>query len=160
MSDKKQFTHFAGEFYVLSILNMLGIENYLTLGNKKGVDIVFFHNNKKFLIEVKAVRKGPWLIGKKNPTLNATKDHNKFYAFIRISDEKKIQSIIPKIESFIIPESEILKNELFVETKKGFVLHDLRKKHPTKGSDVEKEVKMRCSKFLEVHKEKWDLLLI
>ena len=51
-------TNLAAEFYVLSMLHRLGMEANLTLGNKKGVDIVLIRNpDEAVTIDVKGVAK-------------------------------------------------------------------------------------------------------
>lgn len=59
-------TNLASEFYVLSALYRLGLDANLTLGNKKGIDIVVpCAPGKAITIEVKAVAgKNDWLVGK------------------------------------------------------------------------------------------------
>jgi hypothetical protein len=59
-------TNLASEFFVLSSLYRLGLQANLTLGNKKGVDIVVTCGpGRAFTIEVKAVAgKNDWLVGK------------------------------------------------------------------------------------------------
>jgi hypothetical protein len=59
-------TNLASEFFVLSALYRLGLQANLTLGNKKGVDIVVACGpGRAFTIEVKAVAgKHDWLVGK------------------------------------------------------------------------------------------------
>lgn len=68
-NDKSQRgygTNLASEFYVLSALYRLGLDANLTLGNKKGIDIVVpCSPGKAITIEVKAVAgKNDWLVGK------------------------------------------------------------------------------------------------
>lgn len=48
-------TNLAGEFWVLSALNRLGIEAQLTLGNKKSVDILVVQNSVIYTLDVKAL---------------------------------------------------------------------------------------------------------
>ena len=50
-------TNLAGEFWVLSTLNRLGIEAQLTLGNKKSVDILVIRNSTVYTLDVKALAK-------------------------------------------------------------------------------------------------------
>jgi hypothetical protein len=59
-------TNLASEFFVLSVLYRLGLAANLTLGNKKGVDIVVACGpGRAITIEVKAVAgKNDWLVGK------------------------------------------------------------------------------------------------
>ncbi len=40
MGEKSQNTNLASEYYVLSMLYRIGANAYLTLGNKKSVDII------------------------------------------------------------------------------------------------------------------------
>jgi len=58
-------SNLASEFYVLSALYRLGLAANLTLGNKKGIDIVVACDpGSAFTIEVKAVAgKNDWLVG-------------------------------------------------------------------------------------------------
>ena len=55
MKTTRYNTNLAGEFWVLSALNRLGIEAQLTLGNKKSVDILVIHNSAIYTIDVKAL---------------------------------------------------------------------------------------------------------
>jgi hypothetical protein len=66
-------TNLASEFFVLSALYRLGLEANLTLGNKKGVDIVVAAGpGRAFTIEVKAVAgKNDWLVGQLGATPKA-----------------------------------------------------------------------------------------
>lgn len=66
MADQRGYaTNLASEFYVLSALYRIGLAANLTLGNKKGIDIVVAGEpGKAFTIEVKAVAgKNDWLVG-------------------------------------------------------------------------------------------------
>src|SRR5205085_7782224 len=58
-------TNLASEFFVMSVLHRLGLEAYLTLGNKKAVDIVVAHApGNAITIDVKAVAgKVDWRVG-------------------------------------------------------------------------------------------------
>jgi hypothetical protein len=58
-------TNLASEFYVLSALHRLGLDATLTLGNKKGVDLVVACGpGRAYTVEVKAVKgKNDWLVG-------------------------------------------------------------------------------------------------
>lgn len=65
-SDRQGYsTNLASEFYVLSMLYRLKLAASLTLGNKKGVDIVVAcSRGRAFTVEVKAVAgKNDWLVG-------------------------------------------------------------------------------------------------
>ncbi len=58
-------TNLAAEYYVMSLLSRAGKEAYLSLGNKKGVDIIVQTGRVSIcLIEVKGVNQNnDWLIG-------------------------------------------------------------------------------------------------
>ena len=56
MAESGYNTNLAAEFYVLSCLHRLGLTANLTLGNKKGVDIVVVRpDNEVVLVEVKGL---------------------------------------------------------------------------------------------------------
>ncbi len=56
MSEKSQNTNLASEYYVLSMLYRVGANAYLTLGNKKSVDIIVDNNNQLLSIDVKGLK--------------------------------------------------------------------------------------------------------
>jgi len=159
MADLNQFTNLAGEFYVLSILNRLHIESYLTLGNSKGVDIVCYHNDKRFNVEVKTVMQYPWLIGTKDPTTGWQGKHfKKFYIFVKIGDYRKSFKL-ENPEVYIIPEEDIVEKKMFLETGKGFVLDGPTTPERVKGGKHKtKEERISYSFELGKYKDKWNLL--
>ena len=56
-SDQKNYnTGVAAEYYVLSLLYRLGYEAYLTVGNKKSIDIRVVMGDRTITIDVKAVQ--------------------------------------------------------------------------------------------------------
>lgn len=59
MEEKTQYaknTNLAAEYYVLSMLYRIGVEAYITLGNKKSVNILVKKNRKNLTINVKSIR--------------------------------------------------------------------------------------------------------
>lgn len=56
MGEKSQNTNLASEYYVLSMLYRIGANAYLTLGNKKSVDIIVEKKNKLITIDVKGLQ--------------------------------------------------------------------------------------------------------
>jgi hypothetical protein len=58
-------TNLASEYLMMSLLCRAGKDAYLSLGNKRGVDIIVkTHNGSLCIIEVKGVNKrNDWLIG-------------------------------------------------------------------------------------------------
>lgn len=111
MGNKKAETNYntnlASEYLMMSLLCRVGKDAYLSLGNKKGVDIIV--NTKKgaiCIIEVKGVNKNnDWMIGNlgKLPSLP-----NMFYALIGFEGE--IENINFKAKFYLIP-SEILNKQ-------------------------------------------------
>lgn len=56
MSQKTQNTNLASEYYVLSMLYRLGVNAYMTQGNKKSVDILIKKGKKIITIDVKGLQ--------------------------------------------------------------------------------------------------------
>jgi hypothetical protein len=103
-------TNLAAEYYVLSVLYRKGLEAYLTLGNKKSIDIILqTKSGGQITIDVKGVSKQyDW------PADNITKEKSShYYIFVcfdgHIEDHKVIPSswVVPadKVKSFIIKYS-------------------------------------------------------
>lgn len=149
------YSNLAGEFYVLSCLNRLHIESYLTLGAHKGVDIVAIINNKKIDIEVKTAMEFPFLLGKNDPRIGY-KNRNKFYIFVLIN--KSHQSFeITMPNTYIFREDALINDNMIINTKKGWQLYGIRQN--PKGGEYETidEAKHR-SFILKNHENNWNLL--
>ena len=56
MGEKSQNTNLASEYYVLSMLYRKGVHAFLTLGNKKSVDIIVDRDGKTLTIDVKGLK--------------------------------------------------------------------------------------------------------
>ncbi len=112
MSTVKYNTNLASEYYVLSMLYRKGVNAYLTLGNKKSVDIVVEKNNGEILtIDVKGLAgKTCW------PMDNFKKEQkNHFIVLVSFLNQISNHKIIP--ECWILPSLEARK--LFYINPKG-----------------------------------------
>jgi hypothetical protein len=122
MRQKAERTNLASEFYVLSTLYRLklkyGIEPFLTLGNKKSVDILVITNDKKiFTIDVKGLAsKTSWLLGSNKPEVI----QNHYY--ILLTYLNNIEDIDTKPESYIISSNDLQELKLIKSTKKGYII--------------------------------------
>jgi len=95
-------TNLAGEFWVLSALNRLGIEAQLTLGNKKSVDILVIRNSIIYTLDVKALAdRYDW------PADNIKVFDNPNHIYVFLTFEGKITD--PRINPsvWIIPSDKI-----------------------------------------------------
>lgn len=103
-------TNLAAEFHVLSILYRKGVEAYLTLGNKKAVDI-FVGGKTPVTIDVKGLaKKSNWLM---NNFHKAYKNH--YFVFVSFRGRIKEHSEAP--ECWIVPSLKVEK--LLYRTPKG-----------------------------------------
>ncbi len=99
-AEAKYNTNLASEFFMMSILHRKGIQAYLSLSNKKGVDIIVETKNKKICyIEVKGVReRDPWRISSNGIFPAAS---NLFYALVCFDQKNKEISEQP--DFYLIP---------------------------------------------------------
>ncbi len=104
MGEKSQNTNLASEYYVLSMLYRVGADAYLTLGNKKSVDIIVDKNNQLLSIDVKGLK------GKTGfPIDNWTKkEKTHFLVFVSFLDKIEDSQIVP--ETYIVPSLDIDKS--------------------------------------------------
>ena len=127
----------AGEFSVLSMLALKGLDANMTLGNTKGVDILASNpeSGNMYRVEVKTAsynervekmfgtgRVMHWMLGKKAEHL---KDDKQFYCFVSIDDNDHFRY-------FIVPSTVVAK-----------AIHDdhrywLKLSKSEKGSDIRK----------------------
>jgi hypothetical protein len=97
-------TNLAAEFYVLSCLHRLGLTANLTLGNKKGVDIVVVRDaGDAVTVEVKGIaKKYDW------PADNLATDHPQQHFVALVSFEGRIDdAVMPPPRVWIIPFPQI-----------------------------------------------------
>lgn len=105
--DAKYNTNLASEFFVMSMLYRKGIDAYLTLGNKKGVDILIRREDGTSLhLEVKGVNKktDDWPLS----SGELSEDPNLY--FILISYESAIGDLKIQPRVWIVP-SELIKEK-------------------------------------------------
>lgn len=131
-------TNLASEYYVLATLYRLGFDAYITLGNKKGIDIIINLDDKKQItIDVKGL-KGKTLF----PLDNVDEKLKKPYHFIVfISFLNKIEDPLVLPEIYVVPYSKL--SEMMYKNPKG----------NRKGINL-KELKAQGEKYLN----NWDLL--
>jgi len=118
-------TNLASEYYVLATLYRLGFDAYITLGNKKGIDIILNLNDEKQLtIDVKGLQ-GTTLFPLDNVNEHADKPHH-FIVFLSFLNKMDDINIVP--EMFVIPHNRV-KDFLYQNPKgnrKGINLSMLR----------------------------------
>jgi len=93
-------TNLAAEFYVLSCLHRLGLTANLTLGNKKGVDIVVVRDSGDAVtVEVKGIaKKYDW------PANNLVTDRPNSHFVVLVSFEGRIdESDMPPPRVWVLP---------------------------------------------------------
>ncbi len=108
-----QNTGTSGEFYVLSVLLRLGIEAYLTLGNTKALDIVYYRRGVRYTIDVKTTEfDADYIFG--NTTVAGTSAYlaalpvsNHFYVFVSYNGQMSNPLAMPTC--YIVPSSELAK---------------------------------------------------
>lgn len=100
-ADSNYNTNLASEYLVMSLLNRVGKDAYLSLGNKKGVDIIVMTKSGAYtILEVKGVNKksDDWLINNLGKLPVAA---NLFYALVCF--ESQIKDITAQANFWIIP---------------------------------------------------------
>ena len=103
-ADTNYNTNLASEYLLMSLLCRAGKDAYLSLGNKKGVDIIVKTDKGAIcIVEVKGVNKrNDWLIG------NSGKlpiEPNLFYALVCFNGE--IEKLTSTADFWIIPSSKL-----------------------------------------------------
>lgn len=105
--EGKYNTNLASEFYVMSMLYRKGLDAYLTLGNKKGVDILVKRKDGSTLkLEVKGVNRktDDWPLS----TNELGEEDGLLYIFL--SYESEIANLLAHPKVWIVP-SKIIKKE-------------------------------------------------
>ena len=107
-------TNLASEYYVLATLYRLGFDAYITLGNKKGIDIILNLNDKKQItIDVKGLQ-GTTLFPLDNVNEHADKP-NHFVVFLSFLKKMSDPFILPEI--YLLPHNSL--KELMYHNPKG-----------------------------------------
>ena len=137
-------TNLASEYHVLSMLYRLGFNAFLTLGNKKSVDIIIDHDGETITVDVKGLQ------GTTNfPIDNWTKIDNKhFLIFVSFLNEIQNTALVPEV--YVVPSTRI--NEKFPELNGASMVYE----NPKKNRKVVQLSRLRKLKgeFLN----KWELL--
>ena len=95
-------TNLAAEFHALSCLHRIGIDAFLTIGNKKACDIVAIRSDRQSVsIEVKSVA-GPhdWRAG----NLETTNPASHFVVLISYNNEIRVTQKPPSVWVFPYPD--------------------------------------------------------
>jgi len=113
-ADTNYNTNLASEYLMMSLLCRAGKDAYLSLGNKKGVDIIVKTEKGAIcIIEVKGVNKNnDWMIGNsgKLPSLP-----NMFYALVGF--EGNISNVTEPAKFYLIPSETLNKSGEFKLSK-------------------------------------------
>lgn len=128
-------TGIASEYLVLSILYRLGFEAYMTMGNKKSVDIwIMREDGADISIDVKSVRSSDSIpVGnvkvKNNHYVVFVIYNNKFDLGYRIDDNDKMIFEEPTLPDFyIVPSKDVLEKRTKYELKAGGERYNIFKK--------------------------------
>lgn len=106
MAEKKERantfdTGVAAEYFVLSQIYRLGLEAYISQGNKKAIDIrVIQENGNPISVDVKAVRRYSSLV-----VNNVKTKENHFIAFVIYNN--KFEDVLTQPEVYIVPSLEV-----------------------------------------------------
>jgi hypothetical protein len=135
MVKSKYNTNLASEYYVLSVLYRKGLDAYLTLGNKKSVDIVVDFGTHVTTIDVKGIA-GTTLWPMDN--FSGKKQHH-FIALVSFVNKISDASVTPEV--YIIPSSAV--SSLLYHNPRG-----------TRQGIQRSTIRKRASKY----KDRWDLI--
>lgn len=116
-------TNLASEYLVLSMLYRLGLDAYITLGNKKSIDIIIKNKNRTLTIDVKG------LAGKTIFPLDNFKASEENHFIVFVSYLNRIEDCTSNPEIHIVPSVEIaaLMYHNPKKTRKGINLSILRR---------------------------------
>ena len=108
-------TGIASEYLVLSMLYRLGIDAYMTLGNKKSVDI-WIKNDDDFAIEidVKSVREYDSI-----PVGNVEAKDNRYIVFVIYNKKFDFKDVPTLPEFYIVPSKYVVENRTKYDLKSG-----------------------------------------
>lgn len=108
-------TGIASEYLVLSMLYRLGVDAYMTLGNKKSVDI-WIKNDDDFAIEidVKSVREYDSI-----PVGNVEAKDNHYIVFVIYNKKFDFKDVPTLPEFYIVPSKYVVENRTKYDLKSG-----------------------------------------
>lgn len=143
-------TNLAAEFHMMSLFHRAQLEPSLSLGNKKGVDIVLYHPDRAAdIIEVKGVAdKMDWMIGDK-VTLPALP--NMYYALVCFN--RRIGELMTSPDFWLIPSMLLAKEGEYAVASNGKTVF-LRNAHIRKNY----EPYMNTFEHLSRHTKTWRAL--
>jgi hypothetical protein len=101
MGEKSFNTNLASEFYVLSMLNRIGADALLTLGNKKAVDIAVKKDGRTLTIDVKGLR------GTTGFPIDNCAIRNETHYLVFVSFLKKMEDAATLPDVFIVPSKDL-----------------------------------------------------
>lgn len=104
-------TNLASEYLILSMLNRLGLDAYITLGNKKSIDIIVKNKSRTITIDVKG------LSGTTLFPLDNFKENSKNHFIVFVSFLNKITDCTINPEIYIVPSGKI--EQLMYRNPKG-----------------------------------------
>ena len=115
MGEKGDKTNLASEFYVLSMLHLKGYDAYLTLANKKSVDIIMTKGKKIILIEVKGTKSNNFPVKQDFP-----QSKNLVYVFVSFNKNND-PTIAPEV--YVVPSLDLKLPQRKLEGKSLFYAH-------------------------------------
>ena len=99
-------TNLASEYYVLATLYRLGFDAYITLGNKKGIDIIINLNDvRQITIDVKGLQ-GTTLFPLDNVDESLVKP-NHYIVFLSFLNKMSDPTVVP--EMYVVPCGNLTK---------------------------------------------------
>lgn len=115
-------TGIASEYLVLSMLYRLGIDAYMTLGNKKSVDIWIKNDDGSDIsIDVKSVRAFDSV-----PVDNVVAKDNHYVVFVIYNN--KFEDVLTLPEFYIVPSKYVVENRTKYDLKDGGKTYNIFKK--------------------------------
>ena len=98
---EKYNTNLASEYLILSMLNRLGLDANITLGNKKSINIIVKNEDRTITIDVKG------LLGTTLFPLDNFKENSKKHFIVFVSYLNKINDCKVNPEIHIVPSNKI-----------------------------------------------------
>ena len=145
MGEKGYNTNLAAEYYVLSMLYRVRANAYLTLGNKKSIDIVIDKNGEILTADVKGLKDTSCF-----PIDNwKKKDENHYLIFVSFLKRIRDPNSLPEI--YIVPSLEIEQKHKELEGKS--VIY----KNPKGNRTVIALSRLR--KLGKKYKDKWEYFI-
>lgn len=133
-------TGIASEYLVLSMLYRLGIDAYMTLGNKKSVDIWIKNDDGSDIsIDVKSVRAFDSV-----PVGNVEAKDNHYVVFVIYNN--KFEDVLTLPEFYIVPSKYVVENRTKYDLKGGGERFNIFKKS------------IKDKKGIKDYINRWDLL--